>query len=77
MILCETNNFFYSLKNLVWHEINNICWKYIKTKDEATLDSFRNFAYASSYLHLKSFAWKQDYVISQKLQMSQSLSGPF
>ena len=29
-------------------------------KGKVTLDSFRNFAYLSSYLHLKSFAWKQD-----------------
>ena len=32
------------------------------------LDSFRNFAYVSSYLHLKSFAWKRDCVISSKLK---------
>ena len=36
------------------------------------MESFRNFAYVSSYLHLKSFAWKQHYVISQKLQMPQT-----
>ena len=47
-------------------------WKYIKNKGKVTLESFRNFAYVSSYLHLKSFAWKGDYVISQKLQMSQT-----
>ena len=44
--------------------MNNIFWKYIKNKGEVTLDSFRNFAYFSSYLRLKSFARKQDYVIS-------------
>ena len=37
-----------------------------------TLDTFQNFAYAKSYLHLKSFAWKKDYPISSKLQMSWS-----
>ena len=31
-------------------------------------DSLRNFAYFSSYLHLKSFAWKQDCTLSSKLQ---------
>ena len=35
-----------------------------------TLDSFQNVAYAKSYLHLKSFAWKKDCPISSKLQMS-------
>ena len=34
-----------------------------KKKNEVTLDSFWNFAYVSSYLHLKSFVWKRDYVI--------------
>ena len=29
---------------------------------------FQNVAYLSSYLHLKTFAWNRDYVISQKLQ---------
>ena len=37
-------------------------WKYIKNKGKVTLESFRNFAYVSSYLHLKIFAWKGDYV---------------
>ena len=31
---------------------------------------FENFAYVSSYLHLKSFAWKRDCPISSKLQTS-------
>ena len=30
------------------------------------MDSFRNFAYVSSYLRLNSFSRKGDYVISQK-----------
>ena len=29
---------------------------------------FENFAYVSSYLHLKSFAWKRDCPISSKLR---------
>ena len=37
-----------------------------------TSDSFRKFAYVSSYLHLKSFAWKRDCPISSKLQTSHS-----
>ena len=64
VLLCETNNIFYSLRNCVWHKMNNILWKYIKNKGEVTWDSFRNFAYLSSYLRLKSFAWKRDCVIS-------------
>ena len=35
------------------------------------LNSFRNFVYVSSYLHLNTFTWKRDYIISQKLQMPQ------
>ena len=34
------------------------------------MDIFWNFAYISNYLHLKSFAWKQDCPISSKLQTS-------
>ena len=33
---------------------------------------FKIFAYASSYLHLKSLAWKRDCSISSKLQTSRS-----
>ena len=43
--------------------------KYIKNKGKFTLEKFRNFAYDSSYLHSKSFAWKRYYLISQKLEM--------
>ena len=32
----------------------------MKNEYEVTLDSFPNFAYVSSYLHLKDFAWKRD-----------------
>ena len=62
--LCETKSIFYSLRNCVWQKMNDIFWMFIKNKDEVTLDSFRNFAYLSSYLRLKRFAWKRDYVIS-------------
>ena len=48
--------------------MNNIFWKYIKSKGEVTLDRFWNFGYLSSYLRLKSFAWKWDYVIYYELQ---------
>ena len=34
--------------------------KYIENKYEVTSDSFTNFAYVGSYLHLNDFAWKQD-----------------
>ena len=44
----------------------------MKNKGKVTLESFRNFAYVSSYLHLKRFAWKGDYVMSEKLQMPET-----
>ena len=47
-------------------------FQHIKNKGKATLESFQNFPYVSSYLYLKSFAWKRDYKISQKLQMPQT-----
>ena len=74
---CKTNNIFYSLENRIWDKTKQWFWKYIKNKDKVTLESFRNFAYVSSYLHLKSFAWKRDYLISQKLQMPKTLSRLF
>ena len=77
VILCETNNIFYSLGNCIWHTMDNIFWKCIKNKGEVTLHSFRNFAYVSSYLRLKGFAWKRDYVISQKVQMPKTSWRPF
>ena len=58
VILCETNNIFYSLGNCICHKSNSIFWMYSKNNGEVTLDSFRNFAYVSSYLRLKCFAWK-------------------
>ena len=39
------------------------------------LDSFRNFAYVTIYLRLKSFTWKRDCPISLELQTSQNLPG--
>ena len=71
-IFCKTNNIFYSLENPIWDKTKQWFWKYIKNKGKVTLESFRNFVYVSSYLHLKSFARKRDYIISQKLQMSQT-----
>ena len=38
IVLCETNNIFYSVENLVWHKVNDIFSKYIKNKGEVTLD---------------------------------------
>ena len=49
----------------------------LKNEHEVTLDSFQNFACGSCYLHSKSFAWKRDYLISQKLQTSQTSPRPF
>ena len=75
--LCETNNIFYSREYQVWHKDDNRFWKVIKNKGDVTVGSFRNFAYVSSYLRLKTFAWKRDYVISQKLQMPQTWTRAF
>ena len=75
--LCETNNIFYSQEYQVWHKDDNRFWKVIENKGEVTVDGFRNFPYVSSYLRLKTFAWKRDYIISQKLQMPQTSPRPF
>ena len=77
LVLCETNNIFYSREYQVWHKDDNRFWKIIKNKGDVTQDSFPNFAYVSSYLRLKTFAWKRDYVISQKLKMPQTSPRPF
>ena len=71
-LFSKTTNIFYSLENRIWDKTKQWFWKYIKNKGKVTLESFRNFAYVNSYLHLKNFAWKRDYIISQKLQMSQT-----
>ena len=64
-------------KNETKPRTSNRFWKYIKNKGGVTFGSFPNFAYISSYLHLKSFAWKRDYIISSKLQSSYKvLLGP-
>ena len=75
--LCEANNIFYSQGNYISDKMNDILWKYIKNKCNVSLDSFCNFAYVSTYLCLKSFAWKRGYVISQELQMPQTSLKPF
>ena len=72
-LFCKTNHIFYSLENQIWDEANKWSWKYIKNKGKVTLGSFQNFAYVNSYLHLKSFAWKREYLTSQKLQMPNDL----
>ena len=77
VILCETNNIFYSREYQVWHKDDIRFWKSVKNKAEVTLDSFRNFAYVSSYLHLNDLTWKRDYAISSKLQMLQTSPRPF
>ena len=76
LILCESNNIFYSREYWVRHKENNKFWKFIKNEHEVTLNSFRNFAYLSSYLHSKGFTWKRDYIISQKLQLPQTSPRP-
>ena len=43
-----------------------------KVKGKVIWDIFRNFAYVSSYLHLKSFVWKRDCTITLKLKKSQT-----
>ena len=37
--LCETNNIFYSLENLVWHKVNVIFWKCKWNKGKVTIES--------------------------------------
>ena len=77
LVLCETNNLFFSRKYYLWHKSSVIFWKVVKNNNEVRLDSFRNFAYVSSYLNSKSLAWKRDYVIFQKLQRAQTSLSPF
>ena len=48
-----------------------------RTLNLKSTDSSRNFAYVSSYWHLKNFAWKRDCPISSKPQMSRSWWRPF
>ena len=60
IILYETKNIFYSLRNQKWDKTNSWSLKYIENKYEVTLDSFANFADVSSCLHLEGFAWKRD-----------------
>ena len=63
LILCQTNNIFYSQGNHIWHKMNSI---------------FHNFAcLCQQFLCLNSFAWKRDWLISQKVQMPKTSSGPF
>ena len=56
IILYETNNILYSLGDQKWDETNSWSLKYIQNEYQVTLDSFVNFTYVSSYLHLKDFA---------------------
>ena len=42
LVLCQTNNIFYSQEYHVWHKDDNRFWKVIGNEGEATLDSFRN-----------------------------------
>ena len=76
-VLCETNNIFYSQEYQVWHKDDIRFWKVIENELEVTLDSFRNFAYVSSYWRLNDLTWKRDYAISSKLQMPQTWPRPF
>ena len=43
-----------------------------KVKVRSPLDIFQNFTYVSSYLHLKSFAWKRGCTISANVKLPQS-----
>ena len=69
-LFCGTNNIFYSLENRLWDQTKKWFWKYIKNKGKVISESFRNFAHISSYLHLKSIAWKWDYVISKNTNVT-------
>ena len=54
-LLCKTNNIFYGLETKYETKPNNNSESTTKIKE-----NFQSFAYVSSYLHLKNFAWKQD-----------------
>ena len=58
-LFCKTNNIFYSLENPIWDKTKQWFWKYMKNKGKIMLESFRNFAYVCSNLHLNSFAWNE------------------
>ena len=60
--LCDSNNILFSKNYWKLGKVNARFWKKIYNKSKVTLDSFRNFSYVSSYLHLKSFAWKNKIV---------------
>ena len=56
--LCETSNIFYLVKYDFSQKTGDVIWKFIKNKGYLTVNTFPNYAYASSYFDLKSFAWK-------------------
>ena len=77
IILNEANNFFFSQEYQLLEKVNDRFWKYIKNKGEVTLDTFPNFAYVSSYLHLNTLTWKRGCTITSDVQMPRSLPTPF
>ena len=64
--LCETNNIIFSKNYSKLWKTNARFWKNILKKGKVTLDRFRNFTCVSSYLYLKTFAWKRNFRISSK-----------
>ena len=69
-ILCENTNILFSKNYRKLGKINARFSKNIENKHKVTLDSFSNFAYVRNLLHLKSFTWKRDCLITSKLQTS-------
>ena len=55
IILCETNNIFYSLGNCVWHKMNNMFWKYIKNKGNGHVGQFSKFCLPQQLFAFKEF----------------------
>ena len=65
----ETNNIFY-FKNLSdLHKNVYDLWMYIQNESNVSLDTFRNFAFVSTYLQTKTVARKEDCAIFFKTQI--------
>ena len=76
-ILCENTNILFSSNYWKLDKMNARFWKNIFNKGKVRLSSFQNFAYFSNYLHLKSFGWKRDCLISSKLETPRLSPRPF
>ena len=75
--LYETDNVHYPENQTYFHKTISCFSKFNKNKGQINLDTSGYFAYFSSYLQTKTFAWKRDCRISLKLQMLQRWPRPF